>query len=141
MQRKSCMQCHARTIRAVRNETDGALIPLRLVAGAGVVESRCTMHLKAHLPFDDAQGADDVVTVSLLVLVFVLDYRHEVGDFGDARLREKARKQNIRIRQIELLDTHIFKIGIQSERTSAFAVEKSRENGRRIEIGETEEIN
>ena len=73
------------------------------------------MHVKAHPAFDDAQHADDVVTVSLFVLVFVLDYGHEVGDFGNARLREKAREQNIRVRQIELLDAHIFKIGIECE--------------------------
>src|SRR5580692_10496602 len=109
MQRKSRMKYHARTIRTVRNETDRSLIPLRLVAGAGVVESRCTMHLKAHLPLDDAQHADDVMTVSLLVLVFGLDHGHEVRDFGNTRIREKAREQNISIRQIKLFNTHIFK--------------------------------
>jgi hypothetical protein len=68
-------------------------------------------------------------------------HRHEIAYFGNAVLREKARYEDIRIRQVELLVPHLIENWMDLEATAFMLVEQAGENCRRIEARKAHEVN
>jgi len=65
---------------------------------------------------------------------------HEVGHLGDAVGIEKAREEHVRVGEIELLPRRALEERRDLEASAALRVDEGREDGRRVEMGQAEEV-
>src|SRR4030066_2482519 len=103
---------------------------LHPVPPASVGEPRVAHHTEADLPPHRLYPPDEVVPV----IPASLDC-HEIGYLGDPLLREKAGKEDVRVRKVELFLASPVKNGGDAEPPSFFVVEDRAEDRRGGEGG------
>src|SRR5262249_60338544 len=104
------------------------------VDGARIVEARIAAHLEAHVAPHRLRPTYQVVRLPDLF------HGHEIGDLGDAVGTEEARQQHIAVGKIELLACGFLEQRRNLEPSAALRVDEGREDRRRVEVGQTEEV-
>ena len=120
-----------REVEARRAEDGAVLGDLRLVLVPPVVEARLDLEPEP----DRAANLDDSTYEPVPVRLARGGDRHEVLDLCDAVGGEEARDQDVRVREVELLDGAVLVRRADAEVAAALPVENCAEDARRVEAG------
>jgi hypothetical protein len=110
-------------------------LAVHMVRRGRIFEPRLALHFKMHSPSDYRDHPHNLIRLFCLTL-----NGHKVRQLGHSFFRKKSRNKDVRIRQVELTNTHIRQLRLDLKSASLLFIKLRSKNGRGVEVWITKKV-